>query len=320
MQRWRGLDAIPADWGRCVVTIGVFDGVHRGHARLITKAVSEAERLGVKSVLMTFDPHPSEVVRPGSHPAQLTTMTRRAELVEGLGMDAILVMPFTAELSRLSPEGFVHEVLVERLHAAEVVVGENFTFGRKAAGNVEMLKALGQRFGFGVHGITLFADHEVTVSSTYVRSCVDAGDVAAAAEALGRPHRIEGVVVRGDGRGKELGYPTANIESPLYTAVPADGVYAGWFTVLGTGPLVGTVSAGARRMAAVSVGSNPTFEGRSRTVEAYVLDEDTDLYGQHVALDFVQRLRGMERFGSIDDLLVAMARDVRHTRELLSSV
>lgn len=318
MQRWRGLDAIPADWGRCVVTIGVFDGVHRGHAQLITKAVSEARRRGVKSVLMTFDPHPSEVVRPGSHPAQLTTMTRRAELVSALGVDAFLVMPFTPELSRLSPEGFVHEVLVERLHATEVVVGENFTFGRKAAGNVALLKTLGQRFGFGVHGVGLLADHAVTVSSTYVRSCVDAGDIAAAAEALGRPHRIEGVVVRGDGRGRELGYPTANIESPLYTAVPADGVYAGWFTVLGTGPAAGTVSAGARRMAAVSVGSNPTFEGRARTVEAFVLDTDTDLYGQHVALDFVARLRGMERFDSVEGLLAAMARDVERARAELA--
>ena len=211
MQRWRGQDDVPSDWGRCVLTIGVFDGVHRGHAELIARAVKAGRSRGVPSVLMTFDPHPMEVVFPGSHPAQLTTLTRRAELAEEMGIDVFLVMPFTADFMKLTPDRYVHELLVERLHVVEVVVGENFTFGKKAAGNVGTLRKAGERFGFAVDTVSLVADQHqsetVTFSSTYIRSCVDAGDVVAAAEALGRPHRVEGVVVRGDGRGKGLGYP-----------------------------------------------------------------------------------------------------------------
>ncbi|MBY6411057.1 bifunctional riboflavin kinase/FAD synthetase [Rhodococcus sp. BP-252] len=318
MQRWRGLDDVPADWGRCVLTIGVFDGVHRGHAQLITRAVKSAKERGIPSVLMTFDPHPMEVVRPGSHPAQLTTLTRRAELAEELGIDVFCVMPFTPELMKLTPERYVHEILVERLHVAEVVVGENFTYGKKALGNVALLRKIGERAGFAVDGVNLLAEHAVTFSSTYIRSCVDAGDVAAAAAALGRPHRVEGVVVHGDGRGRQLGYPTANVAPPMYSAIPADGVYAAWFTVLGPGPIMGTVTPGERHRAAVSVGTNPTFSGRTRTVEAFVLDSDGDLYGQHVAVDFVERLRGMEKFDSIDDLIEEMGRDSDRARAALT--
>jgi riboflavin kinase/FMN adenylyltransferase len=162
-------------------------------------------------------------------------------------------------------------------------------------------------------------DETVTFSSTYIRACVDAGDVVAAAEALGRPHRVEGVVVRGDGRGKGLGYPTANVAPPMYSAIPADGVYAAWFTVLGHGPVMGTVVPGERYQAAVSVGTNPTFSGRTRTVEAFVLDTDADLYGQHVAVDFVARIRGQERFGSVDELVTAMGGDTDRARTILSA-
>ena len=224
--RWRGLDEVPADWGRCVLTIGVFDGVHRGHAQLIARAVTAARKRGVPSVLMTFDPHPMEVVRPGSHPAQLTTLQRRAELAQDLGIDVFCVMPFTADFMKLTPERYVHEILVERLHVAEVVVGDNFTFGKKALGNVDLLREMGARFGFAVDGVQLLAEHAVTFSSTYIRSCVDAGDMEAATEALGRPHRVEGVVVHGDKRGRELGFPTANVAPPMFSAIPADGVYA----------------------------------------------------------------------------------------------
>ncbi|OPX09030.1 bifunctional riboflavin kinase/FAD synthetase [Mycobacterium sp. AT1] len=325
MQRWRGQDEIPTDWGRCVVTIGVFDGVHRGHAELINHAVKAGRSRGVPTVLMTFDPHPMEVVFPGSHPAQLTTLTRRAELVEEMGVDVFLVMPFTSDFMKLTPERYIHELLVERLHVVEVVVGENFTFGKKAGGNVTMLRKAGERAGFAVESLSLVhevsdtdRDGTVTFSSTYIRSCVDAGDVVAAAEALGRPHRVEGVVVRGDGRGKGLGYPTANVAPPMYSAIPADGVYAAWFTVLGHGPVMGTVTPGKRYQAAVSVGTNPTFSGRTRTVEAYVLDTEADLYGQHVAVDFVSRIRGQEKFGSVDDLVVAMDRDTLRARTILS--
>lgn len=324
MRRWRGQDDIPTDWGRCVVTIGVFDGVHRGHAELIDNAVKSGRSRGVPTVLMTFDPHPMEVVFPGSHPAQLTTLTRRAELVEQLGIDVFLVMPFTADFMKLTPERYIHELLVERLHVVEVVVGENFTFGKKAAGNVDLLRKAGERFGFSVDSLSLVSeaadperDETVTFSSTYIRSCVDAGDVAAAAEALGRPHRVEGVVVRGDGRGRGLGFPTANVAPPMYSAIPADGVYAAWFSVLGHGPVMGTVVPGERYQAAVSIGTNPTFSGRTRTVEAFVLDTSADLYGQHVAVDFVARIRGQEKFDSVDDLIATMGTDADRARAIL---
>ncbi|CAN3128419.1 bifunctional riboflavin kinase/FAD synthetase [Mycobacterium sp. smrl_JER01] len=351
MQRWRGQDEIPTDWGRCVVTIGVFDGVHRGHQELISRAVKAGRARGVPVVLMTFDPHPMEVVFPGSHPAQLTTLTRRAELVEELGVDVFLVIPFTADFMKLTPERYIHELLVERLHVVDVVVGDNFTFGKKAAGNVELLRKAGERFGFAVDSLALVSEQTeplraeslgaeslsaeslgaeslgaeslggetVTFSSTYIRSCVDAGDMVAAAEALGRPHRVEGVVVRGDGRGRGLGFPTANVAPPMYSAIPADGVYAAWFTVLGHGPVVGTVTPGERYQAAVSVGTNPTFSGRTRTVEAFVLDTTADLYGQHVAVDFVARLRGQQRFDSVTDLVTAMGADTDRARTILSA-
>lgn len=302
-----------------MVTIGVFDGVHRGHQQLIGRAVELARERGVPCVLMTFDPHPAEVVRPGSHPARLTTLPRRAELVEQLGVDVFCVVPFTTELSRMPADEFVHEILVDRLHAAAVVVGENFTFGHGAAGNVELLRELGRRFGFTVEGAELVSQTtsagRVTFSSTYIRACIDAGDVEAAAEALGRPHRLDGIVVRGDGRGRKLGFPTANLSTPPHVAVPADGVYACWF--------VHHDHDGGKAVralpAAVSVGTNPTFSGRERRVEAYVLDVDEDFYGEQVGLDFVARLRGMERFDSAEELVEQMKRDVARTRELLGT-
>ena len=313
MRRIRGLDDLPGNWGRCVATIGVFDGVHRGHQALIGRAVELAAQRGLPSVLVTFDPHPAEVVRPGSHPAQLTTLRRKAELVEQLGIDTFCVLPFTSEFSKLPPDEFVHEALVERLHVASVVVGANFTFGYHAVGDVELLRTLGHRFGFVTEDTRLLTvpgndvpDDSVTFSSTYIRACIDAGDVVAAAAALGRPHRLEGIVVRGDGRGKELGFPTANLSTPRYAAVPADGIYAGWF-----------IHQGERRQAAVSVGTNPTFSGRERRVEAFVLDIDQDLYGQRVAVDFVARLRDMEKFESVEALVSRVRDDVVRTREVL---
>jgi riboflavin kinase/FMN adenylyltransferase len=315
--RWRGLDATPGDLGRTVVTVGMYDGVHRGHQELIGTAVARARSMRRPCLLLTFDPHPAEVVRPGSHPAILTSMDRKAELVAGLGVDAMCVLPFTQEFMRLSPETFTHTVLVEHLHAAQVVVGQNFTYGHRAAGTVETLTAEGRRFGFAVEGIALAEDTsdggEVTISSTYIRACVAAGDMVSAARALGRPHRVDGVVVRGDRRGRDLGYPTANVESQPFTAVPADGVYAGHLVT--RDPRSGTSR--ERLPAAISVGTNPTFQGSRRTVEAYVLDYDGDLYGEHVGIEFVQRLRPMAAFPDTDALLVAMAKDVADTRTVL---
>ena len=322
MLRWRGLEATPGDLGRTVVTIGMYDGVHRGHQHLISAAVARARAMRRPALLLTFDPHPAEVVRPGAHPAILTSADRKAELVAALGVDAMCVLPFTPEFSRLDPGGFTHTVLVEHLHAAQVVVGQNFTYGHRAAGTVQSLAAEGRRFGFAVEGVDLTSvasapdlsgDGEVTISSTYIRACVAAGDMASAALALGRPHRVDGIVVRGDRRGRELGYPTANVESPRYTAVPADGVYAGHLVL--RDPQTG--ASRTRYPAAISVGSNPTFNGSRRTVEAHLLDFDGDLYGEHVGVEFTARLRPMLTFTGIPELLEAMARDVSETRTTL---
>ncbi len=195
MQRWRGYDAAPSGWGRSAITIGVFDGVHRGHQEIIGHTVKRARDLGVQSVVVTFDPHPAEVVRPGSHPAVLTEPARKAELIEALGADVLCVIPFTPEFSRLPAEQFVHDVLVEHLHAALVVVGENFRFGHKAAGDEALLARLGRTFGFGVEETPLVASDGTVFSSTYIRACIDAGDAAFMTGTTGRQKIAEGLAV-----------------------------------------------------------------------------------------------------------------------------
>ncbi|MFE3186484.1 bifunctional riboflavin kinase/FAD synthetase [Streptomyces violascens] len=313
MQRWRGLEDIPQDWGRSVVTIGSYDGVHRGHQLIIGRAVERARELGVPSVVVTFDPHPSEVVRPGSHPPLLAPHHRRAELMAHLGVDAVLILPFTSEFSKLSASDFVVKVLVDKLHAKLVVEGPNFRFGHKAAGNVEVLAELGRTYDYEVEVIDLRVRGEAgggePFSSTLTRRLVTEGDIEGAAEILGRPHRVEGVVVRGAQRGRELGYPTANVETLPHTAIPADGVYAGWLT-----------ADGERMPAAISVGTNPQFDGTERTVEAYAIDRvGLDLYGLHVAVDFLAYVRGMAKFDSIEDLLEAIGNDVKRSTELIEA-
>ncbi|MEV2252515.1 bifunctional riboflavin kinase/FAD synthetase [Streptomyces sp. NPDC050147] len=313
MQRWRGLEDIPQDWGRSVVTIGSYDGVHRGHQLIIGRAVERARELGVPAVVVTFDPHPSEVVRPGSHPPLLAPHHRRAELMAELGVDALLILPFTSEFSKLSPADFVVKVLVDKLHARLVVEGPNFRFGHKAAGNVAFLTELGATYDYEVDVIDLFVSGEAgggePFSSTLTRRLVAEGDVQGAAEILGRPHRVEGVVVRGAQRGRELGFPTANVETLPHTAIPADGVYAGWLH-----------AQGEAMPAAISVGTNPQFDGTERTVEAYAIDRvGLDLYGLHVAVDFLAFVRGQAKFDSIDSLLVAIADDVKKSRELIEA-
>ncbi|MCA1221139.1 bifunctional riboflavin kinase/FAD synthetase [Streptomyces sp. 8L] len=313
MQRWRGLEDIPQDWGRSVVTIGSYDGVHRGHQLIIGRTVERARELGVPSVVVTFDPHPSEVVRPGSHPPLLAPQHRRAELMADLGVDAVLILPFTVEFSKLSPADFIVKVLVDKLHARAVVEGPNFRFGHRAAGNVDVLAELGTTYDYEVDVIDLRVTGEAgggrPFSSTLTRGLVAEGDVRGAGEILGRPHRVEGVVVRGAQRGRELGYPTANVATLPHSAIPADGVYAGWLT-----------ASGERMPAAVSVGTNPQFDGVERTVEAYAIDRvGLDLYGLHVAVDFLAYVRGQEKFESIDALLEAMAGDVKRCSDLIAA-
>jgi riboflavin kinase/FMN adenylyltransferase len=325
VQRWQGLDDVPGDWGRSVVTIGVFDGVHRGHQRIVARAAEVAAGLDLPVVVITFDPHPVEVVRPGSHPPLLCSVRRRVQLLGGEGCDAVCVLPFTLDFSRLGPDEFVRAVLADRLHTRWVVVGENFRFGHRAAGDVPLLGELGEKYDFGAEGVPLLTEpgdlgepgkhgeHGVTISSSGIRDLLNQGDVAGAAEDLGRPHRVEGVVVRGQQRGRALGFPTANLETAPYTAIPADGVYAGWLARLDP-----EGHEEQRWPAAISVGTNPTFDGRERTVEAYALDrDDLDLYGTHVAVDFAARLRGMVRFDSADALTEQMHRDVDEARDLV---
>ena len=315
---WRSLDEVPSDLGRTVVTIGNFDGVHLGHRHVVRRAREAAERLGGDRVVaVTFDPHPIAVLRPEHAPPTLTGIDQRVDLLTEAGVDDVLVLPFTRTMAEWSPEHFVRTVLVESLHAAGVVVGVNFRFGKRAAGDVALLEREGaglpEHERFVTEGIPLDGGPQVW-SSTYSRTCLAAGDVEGAAEALGRPVSVRGLVARGDRRGRQLGYPTANVPTSDNAAVPADGVYAGTLRVLDPDD-------GERdpMPAAISVGVNPTFAGeRSRRVEAYVLDRsDLDLYDHHVEVVFVQRLRGMVRFESVEDLLAAMRDDVSRAREVI---
>jgi riboflavin kinase/FMN adenylyltransferase len=310
VQRWYGLEEVPADWGRSVVTIGEFDGVHLGHQRIIARAADIGRERRLPVVVVTFDPHPDEVVRPGTHPPMLASSRRRAELLGNVGADAVFVLRFTLEFSKLGPDEFVRIVLADRLHAAAVVVGENFRFGHKAAGDVSLLASLGEKYDFVAEGVPLLG----VVSSSAIRESLDAGDVAGAATMLGRPHRVDGVVVRGHQRGRALGFPTANLQTPAHTAIPADGVYAGWLLTLD-----GEGAEAERWPAAISVGTNPTFtDVAERTVEAYALDrDDLDLYGVRAAIEFEQRLRGNVRFDSIEALVEQMRADVDQARRLV---
>lgn len=308
MQQWSATADPPPGWGRSAVTIGVFDGLHRGHQELVRRVVALAAEGGLRSVVLTFDPHPAEVLRPGSHPPLLTPLERKAELLAASGVDGLCVLPFTLERSRQDPEDFVTEILVGRLRAAAVVVGANFTYGARASGTVETLAEAGRRHGFTVEVVPLHGSATEDFSSTRVRGLLEAGDVTAAAQVLGREHEVWGVVVPGDRRGRGLGYPTANIAPQRWSALPAEGVYAGRLRRLPCGPAL---------PAAVSIGSNPTFGGHDVRVEAHVLDFDDDLYGQPVALAFTERLRPTLRFASPEELVAQMAADVERTRRLL---
>ena len=306
---WRSVADVPADLGRTVVTIGNFDGVHLGHQHVVRRAGEDARERHAELVVVTFDPHPFAVLRPEHAPPILTTVDERLRLLDAAGVDAALVIPFDREIAEWTPEEFIDRVLVAALHACAVVVGANFRFGHKAAGDVALLTEAGRTRDFVVDGIGLDGGPQVW-SSTYVRNCLAAGDVEGAAEALGRPFSVRGLVVEGDRRGRELGYPTANVPTSVLAAAPADGVYAGWLTRLDTGD---------RLPAAISVGTNPTFDGqRDRRVESYVLDRtDLDLYGVEVEVEFVAHLRGMVRFDGVDALVAAMAGDVEHARAIL---
>lgn len=330
MHVWPGTQHVPASIPPTAVTIGTFDGVHRGHRVLIDRVVAAGPEL--LPVVVTFDPHPMAVIRPELAPALLTTMPRRLELFAEEGLGATLVVPFTAELAEESAEHFATRVLAESLHAQHVVVGRNFRFGHRAAGDVVLLAELGRELGFSVTVVDLeplaieapspagspcepaaeVPGSGLAVSSTAIRAMIAAGDVVGAARALGRPHRLTGAVVHGDHRGRELGYPTANLDVVPGLAIPAEGVYAARFRAAG--------DPAGWRDAAVSVGTNPTFDGEAQRVEAFVLDAPAgfDVYGAVVDLDLVAHLRPMVRFEGVEALLAAMADDVARAREVLA--
>ncbi|HEV2894631.1 MAG TPA: bifunctional riboflavin kinase/FAD synthetase [Actinomycetota bacterium] len=310
VDRYDGVAAVPDGLGPAVVTVGMFDGVHRGHRALLDRVAAEAAARGVPAAAVTFDRHPLAVLRPGSEPPLLTTLDRKVELLGLAGLAAVLVLEFTRELSQVPAEAFATEVLFDVLAARAVVVGENFRFGHKAAGDPALLADLGRPRGIEVVAVPLHASGDQVISSTRVRAELAEGDVAAAAAALGRPYAVEGTVVAGDRRGGPLlGMPTANLAVPAGIAIPADGVYAGHLT---------DDEDSLARPAAVSVGTNPQF-GTERRVEAHVLDFDGDLYGHQVAVSFQHHLRGQAVFAELDELIAQMRADVDQARRLLSS-
>ena len=316
MKLWNDPAEIPDDWPASVVTMGVFDGVHLGHRELMRVTREIAQQHGLLSVVLTMWPNPAEVIKRGVPPTRLTTLEYRTELIESLGVDALAVLPFDEEVAHLSPEQFVSQVLSDSLHAAHVVVGANFRFGRKALGDTNELARLGERFGFEVTVIDLVdsndRNREIPTSSTFIRSLIEEGDVTEAAKYLVRPHRVEGPVVSGDARGREMGFPTANIDYEELAAVPNDGVYVGRIIVDPHGP--------DREIhpAAISVGTNPTFDGEERRIEAFAFDDaELDLYGKHCAIDFVERLRDQEKYNTVEDLTAQVEKDVERSREIL---
>lgn len=315
---WHGLAAVPSDLAESVVTIGVFDGVHRGHQHLLRRAVAEATRRGVPCVMVTFDPHPVSVFLPERAPARLTSLEERLRLAGEQGVDAVLVVNFTCELAGLSPRHYFSSLLVDTLKAVAVLVGENFTFGRDAEGTVETLHCLCDEYGVEDIVVGLYHDRGQRLCSSLVRRYLAEGDIEGANWALGRPFRVTGKVVHGAGRGgKELGYPTANQYFPESMALPADGVYAGWLTVVDSGPIAGDMVAERRYPAAISVGTNPTFGDEPRSVESFVIDREANLYGHTATVEFVERLRPMVKFHGVQELLDAMGDDVKRAREIL---
>jgi riboflavin kinase / FMN adenylyltransferase len=301
----RDLEQVPP--APSVVTIGNFDGVHRGHQVLLRRAVDAAHDRGIRAVAVTFHPHPAAVLRPGAEPLALQPVDDRVRHLLEAGVDLVLVLPFTRELASLGPHVFVEQVLVDRLRAVQVIVGSNFRFGHKASGNVVTLNDAGATYGFHTEAVTLLDLDGVPISSTAVRDHLARGDVAWANRALGWTFSLVAEVVPGDGRGRTIGVPTANLAVPEGQLVPANGVYAGHAELDGTlHPCV------------TNVGVRPTFDGEARTVEAHLLDADLDLYGRQLRVGFAHRLRDEQRFAEVDELVARIRADIDDARELLA--
>lgn len=314
MQHWSSPSATPPQLRPCVATFGNFDGVHRGHRAILDELLAQGRERGLPAVVVTFDPHPVEVMHPERAPQLIAPGELRDTFLEEAGIDGVLVLPFTHEFAQTSATDFIVDTFVTGLGAQSLVVGADTKgFGAGYTGDVELIRDLGRQHDVDVVVIEDQGDDE-RWSSSAVRAHLAAGEVEAAAQILDRPHRVVGTVVHGHHRGRDLGYPTANLGPDTLGLVPADGVYAGWLSR----PDLPEGSADRRLPAAISVGTNPTFDGQTRVVESYVLDRtDLDLYGERVAVDFVGHVRPTLRFDSVDELLTAMARDVERTREIL---
>ena len=318
--RMAGVEVI-TDVGACpppssgsVVTIGAYDGVHLGHRAVIGEVTRLASERGCATAVVTFDCHPAVVVRPESAPKLLTDLEQKLELLATTGVDYTLVIHFDEERARESAEDFVTEVLAGALHARAVVVGHDFHFGHQRRGNVPLLASMGRDLGFDVLGLSLIGDEQshTEISSTRIRSLLVAGSVEEAALLLGRSHEVRGTVMRGDARGRDLGFPTANVAVPSEILLPADGIYAGWYER----------PAGEIHPAAISVGRRPTFYAHADAslLEAYLLDFDGDLYHEAARVRFVSRLRDEVRFDSVDELVAQMNRDVDAARAALTTI
>jgi riboflavin kinase/FMN adenylyltransferase len=308
MEIVRGLDALPLSEGPSVVTVGFFDGVHLGHQQVLRRTVEAAKERRARSVAVTFDRHPREILTPGSEPRLLTTVERKAALIDGCGIDALVVLAFTHELSEVTAEDFARDVLVAGLHAVHARVGANFTFGHRAAGSVETLAAVGAALGMTADEVELFTIDGRVVSSSSVRESLSVGDLAWPHLALGRRFAVDGEVVSGAGRGKGLGYPTANLRTWPRLLLPGQGIYAG----------VAELFDGSRYPAAIDVGTNPTFGVEPLHVEAFLLDfPEEELRGQQLSVAFWERLRDEVRFDSVDELVAAIADDVDRTRAVV---
>jgi riboflavin kinase/FMN adenylyltransferase len=307
METVHGLEALPLDDVPCVVTVGFFDGVHRGHQAVFARVVEEARERGIRSVAITFDRHPREVLTPGNEPRLMTTVERKAALIEAFGIDVLVVLPFDRDFSLIPAGAFVADVLVGGTHARHAAMGANFTFGFKALGTMENLALMGEPFGLTAEAVPLVQLDSRTVSSTSVREALAAGDLAWPAEALGRRFILDGEVVTGHGRGKGLGYPTANLRTWPRLLLPGQGIYAGV-----------AEHRGRRYRTALDVGTNPTFGVEPLHVEAFLLDyEGDDLPGEPLSIEFWARLRDEEKYESVETLVEAIEADVRRARELV---
>lgn len=306
-----GTEVRPSEDRPTVATVGMFDGVHRGHKMLFDRVLAEAKALGARAGVVTFDPHPLEVLAPDKAPCMLTTIEQRLRLFEASRFDVALVLPFNRELAALTPHEFSRAALVQELHVCKILVGEDFRFGHNRAGDVSTLREIGTTDGFEAEAIGLLEGDEGRISSSDIRLLLSSGRVEGATVLLGHPYRLAGTVVGGDKRGRDLGFPTANIRPHPKACLPGLGVYAGWW--------ISPRSGGERLPAAINVGVRPTFkESDPPLTEVYVLDFDGDLYGSSGEVEFTAFLRREEKFASVDALIDQMGRDVEQTRALLS--